>query len=110
MAGPAPAPDPEDIIRLQGRGTVYRNGQALGETGYDVIIVPPNHRRIALESGTPPADRPDVTGYLTDRFYIGEDVHGAGELTLQLEDGRRFEFKVLEPETNEIIGLNAPHD
>jgi hypothetical protein len=28
---------------------------------------------------------------------------------LMLEDGRRFEFKVLEPETNEIIGLNDLH-
>jgi hypothetical protein len=59
-----------------------------------------------LEPGTPPANRPDITGILTDRFYIGEDVQGGGTLELLLEDGRRFDFKVLEPETNEIIAIS----
>jgi hypothetical protein len=113
MAG-APAPQPNDVVRLQGRGTVYRNGQRLGETGYDLMIVPPKHTRPVFSPGTPPTDRPDITGVLTDRFYLGEDVEGAEDnkstLTLALEDGRRFEFKVLEPGTNEIIGLNWLHD
>ena len=114
MPAGAPAPQPQDesqdVIRLQGRGTVYRNGKPLGETGYDLIIVPPNHWRITLESGTPPTDRPDITGYLTDRFYIAEDVQGSGSLTLQIDDGRRFEFVVIEGDTNEIIGLDTLHD
>jgi len=109
MAVPVPAPVPDDIIRLQGQGVVYRDGERLGETGYDLIIVPPNHRRIVLESGHAPADRPDITGSLTDAFFLGEAVEG-GELTLALEDGRRFEFKVLVPDTNEIIGTGRLHD
>jgi hypothetical protein len=117
---PAPAPKPnpdsgkvsqpevrqyDEIVRLQGRGVVYRDGQRLGETGYDLMIVPPQHRRPTLEPGTPPTDRVDITGMLTDRLYIGQDVQGIGALTLMLEDGRRLQFKILEPETNEIIGL-----
>jgi len=115
---PAPAPKPnpdavptsdvqqyDDVVRLRGRGIVYRNGQRLGETGYDLMIIPPNHRRPTLEPGRPPADRVDITGMLTDRFYIGEDVQGGGPLTLMLEDGRRLQFRILEPDTNEIIGI-----
>jgi len=97
---------PDDVVRLQGRGVVYRNGQRLGETGYDIMIVPPQHSRPTLEPGTPPSDRPDITGYLTDRFYIGEDVQNGGALTLVLEDGRRFDFTVLVPDTNEIIAVS----
>jgi hypothetical protein len=100
---------PDDIVRLQGRGVVYRDGERLGETGYDLMIVPPNHRRAVLEPGIPPADRPDITGNLTNAFFRGEDVQG-GELTLALEDGHRFEFKVLIPDTNEIIGIDWLHD
>src|SRR5262249_6834696 len=96
----------DDVVRLQGRGIVYRDGQRLGETGYDLMIIPPQHRRKTLESGTPPVDRADISGMLTDRFNIGEDVQGAGPLTLMLEDGRRLQFKVIEPSTNEIIGLS----
>jgi hypothetical protein len=113
---PKPSPDPEpvsrpdehhydDVVRLQGRGVVYRDGQRLGETGYDLMIIPPDHLRPTLESGHPPVDRVDITGYLTDRFFIGEDVQGGAGLTLVLEDGRRLQFKILEPDTNEIIGL-----
>lgn len=113
---PAPAPKPDDvqqpavqqyddIVRLKGRAVVYRDGQRLGETGYDLMIVPPQHRRLTLEPGKPPTDRPDITGFLTDRLFLGEDVQGAGPLTLMLEDGRRLEFRISEPETNEIIGV-----
>lgn len=104
----AAVPAPDDIVRLQGHGVVYRNGERLGETGYDIMIVPPHHRRQVLESGSPPTDRPDITGSLTDAFFLGEDVEG-GELTLALEDGRRFEFRVLVPDTNEIIGTAWMH-
>jgi hypothetical protein len=115
---PAPAPKPnpddvskpnvrhyDDVVRLQGRGVVYRDGQRLGETRYDLMIIPPSHRRPTLEPGKPPANRVDITGRLTDRFYIGQDVQGISALTLVLEDGRRLPFKVLEPSTNEIIGV-----
>jgi len=118
VPAPKPNPDPDsepagkpeeqnygDVVRLQGRGVVYRDGERLGETGYDLMVIPPDHQRPTLEPGNPPADRVDITGYLTDRFYIGEDVQGAGALTLVLEDGRRLQFRVLEPDTNEIIGL-----
>jgi|SRR5689334_23115640 hypothetical protein len=117
---PAPQPEPQqpepqqqeahydDITRLQGRGVVYRSGARIGETGYDLMILPPHHRRPALEPGNPPDDRPDITGVLTDRFYIGEDVKGAA-LTLMLEDGQQLEFKVLVPDTNEIVGIGPLH-
>jgi hypothetical protein len=115
---PKPHPDPDsepvarpgehdydDVVRLQGRGVVYRDGERLGETGYDLMVIPPDHQRPTLEPGTPPVDRADITGYLTDRFFIGEDVRGSGALTLVIEDGRRLQFRILEPDTNEIIGL-----
>jgi len=56
------------------------------------------------------ATKTHITGYLTDRFYIAEDVQGSGSLTLQIDDGRRFEFVVIEGDTNEIIGLDTLHD
>jgi hypothetical protein len=105
-AGPAPAPD--DIVRLQGRGVVYRNGERLGETGYDLMIVPPHHRRPVLGPNNPPTGRPDITGSLTESFFLDGNVRG-GELTLVLQDGRRFEFKVLVPDTNEIVAIDRMH-
>jgi hypothetical protein len=107
--GTVPVPMPDDIVRMQGQGVVYRNGERLGETGYDIMIVPPHHRRPALEPGTPPTDRPDITGNLTGAFFLGQAAQG-GRLTLALEDGHRFEFKVTVPDTNEIIGVNWLHD
>jgi hypothetical protein len=117
MATPAPIPD--DIERLKGHGIVYRNSERLGEVDYDLMIVPPGHRRPTLEPGTPPPDRPDITGILNGALFLGEVVkdakdadaaHGGGALTLALEDGRRFEFRVLVPDTNEIVGINWLHD
>lgn len=111
MATPAPIPD--DIERLKGHGVVYRKSERLGEVDYDLMIVPPHHRRAALEPGTPPPDRPDITGILNGALFLGEAVHEAkdGEpLTLALEDGRKFEFRVLVPDTNEIVGINWLHD
>jgi hypothetical protein len=112
MATPAPIPD--DIIRLKGHGIVYRNSERLGETDYDLMIVPPNHQRPTLEPGSPPVDRPDITGILNGALYLGEAIKGDSEqrhtLTLELEDGRKFEFKMLVPDTNEIVGVNWLHD
>jgi hypothetical protein len=112
MATPAPIPD--DIVRLTGHGVVYRNGERLGEAEYDLMIVPPHHRRPALEPGSPPVDRPDITGILNGALYLGEAVKGDPDrhntLTLELEDGRKFDFNVLVPDTNEIIGVNWLHD
>jgi hypothetical protein len=107
-----PAPIPEDIERLTGHGTVYKNARRLGECDYDLMIVPPHHRRAVLEPGSPPTDRPDITGMLNGALYLGEAVRGndGGKLTLELEDGRRFEFVVAVPDTNEIIGVNWLHD
>jgi hypothetical protein len=110
MATPAPMPD--DIIRLQGTGTVYNSSERLGTTAYDLMIVPPHPHRPTLEPGTPPADRPDITGVLNGALFLGEAVKRVegGRLTLELEDGRRFEFVVTVPDTNEIIGVNWLHD
>jgi hypothetical protein len=102
-------PFPEDILHTTGRGLLYRNGERLGEVDYDLMIVPPHRRGTVLESGTPPDDRPDISGTLTQSPFLGEAIHG-GRLTLALVDGHRFEFTVLVPETNEILGVTWLHD
>lgn len=102
-------PFPDDVVHLTGRGILYKDSERLGEAGYDLMIVPPHRRGTVLESGTPPSDRPDITGTLTDSMFLGEAVHG-GRLTLALEDGHRFEFTVIVPDTNEILGVNWLHD
>ncbi len=102
-------PFPDDVVHMTGRGVIYKDGVRLGETGYDIMIVPPHRRGAVLESGTPPADRPDISGTLTDSLFLGEAVHD-GRLTLELEDGHRFEFTVIVPDTNEILGVNWLHD
>jgi hypothetical protein len=110
---PAPStstvPFPDDVVRMTGRGVIYKDDVRLGETGYDIMIVPPHRRRGVLESGTPPADRPDISGTLTDSLFHGEAGRG-GHLTLALEDGHRFEFTVIVPDTNEILGVSWLHD
>jgi hypothetical protein len=106
-AGTVPFPD--DVVHMIGRGVIYKDGERLGEAGYDLMIVPPHRRGAVLESGTPPVDRPDISGTLTDSMLLGEAIHG-GRLTLALEDGHRFEFTVIVPETNEILGVNWLHD
>src|SRR5882672_5240731 len=62
-------PFPDDVLHMTGRGIIYKDGERLGEAGYDLMIVPPHHRGV-LESGTPPIDRPDITGTLTDGLFL----------------------------------------
>jgi hypothetical protein len=98
-------PLPEGVQRLTGRGVVRRGGQQLGEVDYDITITPPNLRGSTFEPGFEPKVSADITGRLMGPLYQAEDlVHGIH--TLVLEDGREFDFRVLQPETNEIIGVS----
>jgi hypothetical protein len=96
---------PSEIVRLQGRGVVYRDGQSVGDTEYDLMVVPPHHDRPALTLGITPSDHTQITGILNTGFFFGEIAEHAGTLTLVLADGRRLDFKVLVPDTNEIVGV-----
>ena len=47
----------------------------------------------------------DISGQLLGSFYAAEKLV-EGIHTLVLEDGREFDFRVLQPETNEIVGVS----
>jgi hypothetical protein len=97
-------PVPDEILRLKGRGIVYKGDQRLGESGYDIIITPAHLRGHVFESGHEAKNKPDITGMLTDAFFHSQVLKDV--LTLELEDGRRFDFRVLQPETNEIVAIS----
>jgi len=98
------------IERYVGHGTIRHGDAVVGECDYDVIVTPPHLRGhgITFEAGLPdaePKNAPDITGRLLGPLFeaepFAEDVH-----TLVLEDGREFDFRVLQPDTNEIIGVS----
>jgi hypothetical protein len=60
---------------------------------------------LTFEPGNEPKATPDITGRLLGNFYESEPL-AEGVFTLVLEDGREFDFRVLQPETNEIIGVS----
>jgi hypothetical protein len=109
-----PQPVSEDISveRVQGHGIIRRGDERLAETDYDVIITPAELRGTGLtfEAGSPldraPKAGPDIAGQLLGPFFqaqeFAEDIH-----TLVLEDGREFDFRVIQPDTNEIIGVSV---
>jgi hypothetical protein len=41
-------------------------------------------------------------------LFQAEQLHGVH--TLVLEDGRAFDFQVIQPDTNEIVGVSAVRD
>jgi hypothetical protein len=108
-----PQPVSEDIgvERVQGHGIIRRGDERLAETDYDVIITPAELRGTGLtfEAGSPldraPKAGPDIAGQLLGPFFqaqeFAEDIH-----TLVLEDGREFDFRVIQPDTNEIVGVS----
>lgn len=106
------APDDIGVERFQGHGIIRRDDERLAETDYDVIITPAELRGTGLtyEAGSPldhaPKSGPDISGRLLGPFFQAQDfaerIH-----TLVLEDGREFDFRVLQPDTNEIVGVSV---
>jgi hypothetical protein len=108
--GPDRVPIDDGIERVQGHGLIHRGPVTVAETDYDVIFTPARLRGTSLtyEAGPPnhePKSTPSIAGRLLGPLFqaqpFAEEVH-----TLVLEDGREFDFRVLQPETNEIIGVS----
>jgi hypothetical protein len=100
-----------DVERVQGHGIIRHGAAAVDEADYDVIITPAHLRGTAAVyeaglSGDSSKTTPDITGRLMEPLYkaqpFANDVH-----TLVLEDGREFDFRVLQPDTNEIVGVSS---
>jgi hypothetical protein len=96
---------PVDAERIRGHGVIKRGTEKVGEADYELMIVPPHLRGATFEPGNEPKLSPDITGRLLEDFYSAEALVD-GVHTLVLEDGREFDFRVLQPETNEIIGVS----
>ena len=100
------------VERFQGHGMIRRGDEQLAETDYDVIITPAELRGTGLtyEAGSPldraPKAGPDISGQLLGSFYQAQDF-AEGIHTLVLEDGSEFDFRVLQPDTNEIVGVSV---
>jgi hypothetical protein len=111
---PEPDPSPADlgVERFQGHGIIRRGEERLAETDYDVIITPAELRGTGLtyEAGSPldraPKAGPDISGVLLGPFFQAQDF-AEGIHTLVLEDGYEFDFRVLQPDTNEIVGVST---
>lgn len=96
---------PVDAERVRGHGIIRRGNDTVGEADYELMITPPHLRGATFEPGNEPKVSPDITGRLLESLYTAEALaHGVH--TLVLEDGREFDFRVLQPETNEIIGVS----
>jgi hypothetical protein len=104
------APYGDEVERLLGHGTIRHDGQVVGETDYDLVVTPPQLRGagVTFEAGLPssePKTSPEISGRLIGPFFhaqpFAESTH-----TLVLDDGREFDFHVVQPDTNEIIGVS----
>ena len=100
------------VERFQGHGIIRRGGEQLAETDYDIIITPAELRGTGLtfEAGSPldraPKAGPDIAGQLLGPFFQAQDF-AEGIHTLVLDDGREFDFRVIQPDTNEIVGVSV---
>jgi hypothetical protein len=105
-------PGPAAVERIIGRGVIRTGDATVGETDYDVTITPAHLRGTATfepgseAQGTNDPQGLDITGQLLGSFYAAEKLV-EGIHTLVLEDGREFDFRVLQPETNEIVGVSG---
>jgi hypothetical protein len=101
---------PDAVERVVGHGVIRSGDATIGETDYDITITPAHLRGGAFEpgnaaQGTDDPQGADITGRLLGSFYAAEKLV-EGIHTLVLEDGREFDFRVLQPETNEIVGVS----
>jgi hypothetical protein len=100
----ASSPVPPEIERLAGHGVVYHDGVRTLDVDYDLTITPPALQDATFSSGSEPSSRPDITGRLLGGLYDAEKL-ASGTSTLVLEDGRAFDFRVIQPDTNEIVAI-----
>ena len=102
---------PDAVERIVGHGVIRSGGAVIGETDYDITIMPAHLRGTSTFEpgnealGTNDPQGADITGRLLGSFYDAEKLV-EGIHTLVLEDGREFDFRVLQPETNEIVGVS----
>jgi hypothetical protein len=96
---------PDEIQRVAGHGTVRCGDATVADVDYDLTITPPHLRGTTFEPGNEPKVSPDITGRLMGPLF-GAEALADGVHTLVLEDGREFDFRVLQPDTNEIIGVS----
>jgi hypothetical protein len=102
---------PDALERIVGHGVIRGGGATIGETDYDLTITPPHLRgAVTFEPGSEALGTndpvgADISGRLLGSFYQTEKLV-EGIHTLVLEDGREFDFRVLQPETNEIVGVS----
>jgi hypothetical protein len=118
---PPPAnPPPPAVEHLTGHGKVLRDGTPIMDLDYDLTVSLPSDRKSATQrmhvrdsdepardQASPPAERPpylDIAGRLLGALYTGEQLLGVH--TLVLEDGRELEFRVVQPDTNEIVAVS----
>ncbi|HEY8551322.1 MAG TPA: hypothetical protein VIL35_15300 [Vicinamibacterales bacterium] len=106
---PAPEPAPTAVERLTGHGKVYDGPRHLFDVEYDLMVTPSSQRGGTFEPGRERHDTPDITGRLKGGLYASERIV-EGVHTLVLEDGRSFDFRVIQPETNEIVGVSWFHE
>jgi hypothetical protein len=111
-AGQPEAPAvPDAVERIVGHGVIRDSGAEILETDYDLTITPAHLRgTVTFEPGnealgTNDPQGADISGRLLGQFYATEDLV-EGIHTLVLEDGRELDFRVLQPETNEIVGVS----
>jgi hypothetical protein len=102
---------PTAVERIIGHGVIRTGGATVGESDYDITITPAHLRGAgAFEPGSEALGTndplgADLTGQLLGSYYKTEKLV-EGIHTLVLEDGREFDFRVLQPETNEIVGVS----
>lgn len=95
---------PDEIQRITGHGEIYCGTRRVGEADYELTVTPAELRGLTSEPGNEPKVSPDITGRLMGNFFQAEPFTGVH--TLRLEDGREFDFRVLQPDTNEILGVS----
>ena len=96
---------PADAERVRGHGVIRCGSERVGEADYELMITPPHLRGATFEPGNEPKVSPDITGRLLEPLFAAESLAN-GVHTLVLDDGRAFDFRVLQPDTNEIIGVS----
>jgi hypothetical protein len=106
----ADEPFGDRVERLGGHGRIRRDGVAVGESDYDLVVTPPHLRGagVTYEAGLPSDHTktvPEISGRLIGPLFHAQ-AFAEGTHTLVLEDGREFDFHVLQPDTNEIVGVS----
>ncbi len=99
---------------------MLQDGKPIMDLDYDLTISLPSDRKSAVQrmhvrdrdepardQPSPSSERPpylDIAGRLLGELYTGERLPGVH--TLVLEDGRELDFRVVQPDTNEIVGVS----